>query len=66
MVATNPGGRPEIGPPIHIRLSQDLLDAVDQAALEAGVTRARMIRDLLAQALTTHLAKRRTDRDPRG
>ena len=44
-------GRPEVGPAIHTRLPADLLDQVDERAKAEGVTRAEMIRSLLAQAL---------------
>lgn len=46
-----PAGRPEIGTPINIRLGQDLLARVDARAERAAVSRASMIRSLIAAAL---------------
>jgi len=44
-------GRPEIGPAIQVRLPEDLLAAVDARADAEGVSRAEMVRMLLAEAL---------------
>jgi predicted DNA binding CopG/RHH family protein len=45
-------GRPEIGPAINIRLPESLLDRVDAHAEEQGMTRAAVIRALLAAHLS--------------
>jgi len=55
-----PIGRPEIGPAVNIRLG-NLLPVVDQRAADEGVTRAEMIRRLVAagiagQPTTAHRA----------
>lgn len=44
-------GRPEIGPAIQVRLPEDMLAAVDSRADAEGVSRAEMVRMLLAEAL---------------
>jgi hypothetical protein len=44
-------GRPEVGPAIHIRLSEDLLARVDQLSEIEGVSRAEMVRTLLDEAI---------------
>ena len=44
-------GRPEIGPAIQVRLPENLLTKVDARADAEGVSRAEMIRELLAKAL---------------
>ena len=44
-------GRPEIGPAIQVRLPEALLAAVDARADAEGVSRAEMVRMLLAEAL---------------
>ena len=46
-------GRPQTGTAIHTRLPADLLAQVDERARAEGVTRAEMIRSLLAQALAS-------------
>lgn len=51
-LAEMPRGRPGIGPPIQIRLPDDLLARVDERAKAEGVNRAEMSRRLLAAALT--------------
>ncbi len=43
--------RPYVGPAVHLRLSDELFAAVDEAAAAADVSRAVMIRRLLARAL---------------
>jgi hypothetical protein len=43
-------GRPEIGPPVNVRLPADLLAWVDDRAGETGTTRAAFIRDALDYA----------------
>ncbi len=43
-------GRPEVGPAVNIRLG-DLLPAVDQRAKDEGLTRAEMIRRLVAAGI---------------
>jgi hypothetical protein len=45
-------GRPEVGPAINIRLPADLLARVDAHAEEQGMTRAAVIRALLAAHLS--------------
>jgi metal-responsive CopG/Arc/MetJ family transcriptional regulator len=49
----SPAGRPEIGQPINIRLGDDLLAAVDAMANQRGVSRAEIIREILADHLQT-------------
>jgi hypothetical protein len=44
-------GRPEIGPKIEVRLPENLLTKVDARADAEGVSRAEMVRMLLAEAL---------------
>lgn len=44
-------GRPEIGPTIQVRLPENLLTQVDARADAEGVSRAEMVRMLLAKAL---------------
>jgi hypothetical protein len=44
-------GRPEVGPAVHTRLPQDLVDSIDAMAKDSGVSRAEMIRDLLTAGL---------------
>jgi metal-responsive CopG/Arc/MetJ family transcriptional regulator len=46
-----PVGRPEIGTPINVRLGDDLLAKVDAHAQAGGVSRASIIRSLVAAAL---------------
>ena len=46
-----PRGRPPIGPPFQIRLPDDLLAKLDARAAAEGVSRAEMVRRLLAVAL---------------
>jgi hypothetical protein len=45
-------GRPEIGPPVNVRLPADLLAWLDEQAADAGVKRAEFIRDALEFART--------------
>lgn len=47
----SPAGRPEIGQPINIRLGDDLLAAVDAKARSIGISRAEVIRTILADNL---------------
>jgi metal-responsive CopG/Arc/MetJ family transcriptional regulator len=47
---TPPGGRPEIGVPINVRLGDQLLADIDARAHNLGVSRASMIRTLLTAA----------------
>lgn len=47
----SPAGRPEIGQPINVRLGDELLAAVDARADQLGMTRAELIRMLLADQL---------------
>ncbi len=44
-------GRPEVGAPIYIRLTEELLALVDADAKEHGESRAAAIRRLLSEAL---------------
>jgi hypothetical protein len=46
-----PGGRPPIGEPINIRLTDDLLEGVDKFAAARKISRAEAIRRLLDRAL---------------
>ena len=43
-----PVGRPEIGQPINIRLGDELLAHVDAKARRQGISRAELIRMILA------------------
>lgn len=49
----SPAGRPEIGAPINIRLGDELLAAADAEAASLGVSRAEVIRTILAAHLAT-------------
>lgn len=56
-----PTGRPAVGAAINVRLGDDLLGTVDARAADEGVTRAEMIRRLVAagiagQPTTAHRA----------
>lgn len=44
-------GRPAIGPEVTVRMGQNLITLLDRRAAEKGVTRAQLIRDLLADNL---------------
>jgi predicted DNA-binding protein len=44
-------GRPTVGERISVRLSPELLEAVDRLSVETGATRAATIRGLLEAAL---------------
>jgi hypothetical protein len=46
-----PTGRPAVGPAINVRLGDDLLATVDARADDEGVTRAEMIRRLVAAGI---------------
>ncbi len=46
-------GRPEIGPAVLVRLTPEILGAVDGLAAEEGTPRAEVIRRLLTEALAT-------------
>ena len=41
-------GRPEVGPPIHVRLTADVLDRLDAYADEHDMTRAAAVRHILS------------------
>jgi metal-responsive CopG/Arc/MetJ family transcriptional regulator len=47
----SPVGRPEIGQPINVRLGDELLAAVDAKAQRLGMSRAEVIRTVLARQL---------------
>lgn len=47
----SPGGRPEVGKPINVRLGDELLTRVDEYAEAEGVNRAEAIRQLVQQGL---------------
>lgn len=49
----SPAGRPEIGQPINVRLGDELLAAVNAKADAIGISRAEMIRMILADNLLT-------------
>jgi metal-responsive CopG/Arc/MetJ family transcriptional regulator len=51
-----PAGRPEIGQPVNIRLTSDLLDGVDAFAAARSISRAEAIRRLLDRALVEWVA----------
>lgn len=53
----SPGGRPPVGPAIHMRLPADLLLCVDQLADAEQVSRAEMVRRLVRAGLDAHLAR---------
>lgn len=44
-------GRPEVGPAVNLRLPAELLASLDERAVSEGVTRAEMVRRILAAAL---------------
>lgn len=46
----SPGGRPEIGQPINVRIGDQLLADIDARAHSLGVTRASLIRSMLTAA----------------
>lgn len=48
----SPAGRPGVGIPINVRLGDDLLAEIDAAASRFGMSRAAMIRGLIAAALS--------------
>lgn len=50
----NRSGRPEVGPPITIKVPPALLARVDAAAEAAGVTRAEWLRRAAEAALAPH------------
>jgi len=52
----SPAGRPEIGQPVNIRFGDELLDAVDEYATDAGVARAEAVRVLVQDGLSNRLA----------
>ena len=45
-------GRPEIGPPVNVRLGGDLLARVDDYAKTHGLSRAEAIRHLVLRGLS--------------
>lgn len=47
----SPGGRPEVGKPINIRLGDELLAEVDAWAEGQGIKRAEAIRQLVQRGL---------------
>lgn len=47
----NRGGRPEVGPQVHIRLPQETIQRLDTVAGETGQTRAALIRRLVEDGL---------------
>jgi antitoxin component of RelBE/YafQ-DinJ toxin-antitoxin module len=47
----SPAGRPEIGQPINVRLGDELLAEIDAEAKRCGMSRAQILRMLLAEAL---------------
>jgi len=44
-------GRPEIGPPINIRLGNELLTRIDNYAARQAISRAQAIRQIVKAAL---------------
>ncbi len=46
-------GRPEIGPMVNVRLTQGLISHLDAVATSDGVSRAELVRQLLAEALSS-------------
>jgi metal-responsive CopG/Arc/MetJ family transcriptional regulator len=52
----SPGGRPEIGQPINVRLGDELLAAVDAKAHRLGYSRAEVIRLILSDALACEMS----------
>jgi hypothetical protein len=51
VVPRSVGGRPVVGKPIHVRLGDDLLAKVDALAAARGVSRADVVRDLVAAGI---------------
>lgn len=51
-----PAGRPEIGQPINIRLGDELLAIIDRKADRQGMSRAELIRQLLADRLSDEMS----------
>jgi predicted DNA-binding protein len=49
-----PSGRPEIGPPIQIRLSEETIAALDALAARKDVSRSEVIRQLLEVGIKRH------------
>lgn len=49
-----PMGRPEIGPPINVRLGDTLLTHVDRYAKDENISRADAIRRLVLTSLLSH------------
>lgn len=47
----NPGGRPEVGPKVELRLPAETLAQVDADATQQQVSRAKWLRDAVNQAL---------------
>lgn len=47
----NPGGRPEVGPKVELRLPAETLAQVDADANRQQITRARWLRDAVHQSL---------------
>lgn len=44
-------GRPEVGPVVQVRVTSELLAAIDGLAVDRGMSRAELIRELLGTAL---------------
>lgn len=51
-IPRNVGGRPAVGEPINVRLGDELLARVDEAAAAANVSRAEHLRTVVAAGLT--------------
>ena len=45
------GGRPAVGPPVHLRLPEELAEAVDAYATSRQIARSTAIRELLVAGL---------------
>ena len=48
MSASVKRGRPSTGVPVLVRIPADLLERIDRQAIQAGITRAEMVRTILA------------------
>jgi len=42
-------GRPPVGPKIQVRVDSELLNMIDAAAAERGISRAELVRQILAE-----------------
>ena len=56
-------GRPEIGPAVLVRLTPEILEAVDGLAAKEGAPRAEVIRQLLTEALAKARVKVSADEE---